>query len=188
MKRESIKARKWKGEEGGASGERETEEVKGTISGLNLNANQILVFLLKFLAVSALFLAVWYYIGELYQGVIFFFAKYILLAMGYTPVQISAVDLSGAYLGNFNLVPLVALAIATPGWGLRERGEMLVIGIPLLFLLHVLDLVAHFPMYFYGSELARLVVYSVGVGGVAMPFIIWLVLNLSLKKKALPKK
>ena len=40
---------------------------------------------------------------------------------------------------------------------------MLAIGIPLLFLLHVLDLVAQF------------VVYSIGVGGVAPPFVIWLV-------------
>ena len=128
-----------------------------------------------FLAVSALFLVVWYYLGEFYQGVIFFFAKLILITMGYTPVQISAVILSDAYLGNFNLVPLVALAIATPGWGLRDRGEMLAIGVPVLFLLHVFDLVAHFPMYFYGSEFAQFVVYSIGVGGVAMPFIIWVV-------------
>ena len=90
------------------------------------------------------------------MGAIFFFAKHILLAMDYAPAQISAVNLSGAYLGNFNLVPLVALAITTPGWGLGERGKMLVIGIPLLFLLHVLDLVAHFPMYFYDSGIAQL--------------------------------
>ena len=140
------------------------------------------------MAVSAVFLALWYYIGEFYQGAIFFFAKLILLAMGYTPVQISAVNLSGAYLVNFNLVPLVALAIATPGWGLRERGEMLVIGVPILFLLHVMDLVAHFPMYFYGSEIAQVMVYSIGVGGVATPFIIWLALNLFLRRKTLPKE
>jgi len=116
-----------------------------------------------------------YYIGEFYQGAVFFFAKHILLAVGYTLAQISAVNLSGAYLVNVNLVPLIALAIVTPGWGLRERGEMLVIGIPLLFLLHVLDLVAHFPLYFHGSGIALMVVYSIGVGGVAMPFIIWFV-------------
>ena len=146
-------------------------EVKAGI--LGLSGKQITIFLLEFLAVSALFLAIWYYIGEFYQVVVFFFAKLILLTMGYSPVQISAVNLSGAYLGNFNLVPLVALAIATPGWGLRKRGEMLAIGIPILFFLHVLDLVAHFPMYFYGSEFAQFIVYSIGVGGVAMPFIIW---------------
>jgi hypothetical protein len=85
-------------------------------------------------------------------------------------------NLSGAYRGNFNLVPLVALAIATPKLAVRLRIEMLAIGIPLLFLLHVLDLVAHFPMYFHGSGIAQLVVYSIGVAGVAMPFIIWFII------------
>jgi len=154
-------------------GKRE-KKVKGGI--LSLSDKQITIFLLEFLAVSAIFLAVWYYIGEFYQDAIFSFAKLILLSMGYTPVQISAVNLSNAYLGNFNLVPLVALAIATPKLMLKKRFEMLAIGVPLLFLLHVLDLVAHFPMYFHGSEFAQLVVYSIGVGGVAMPFIIWFAL------------
>jgi hypothetical protein len=149
----------------------EKVKVKEGISGFS--GKQIIAFLLEFMAVSALFLAVWYYIGEFYQGVIFFFAKHILLAMGYTLAQISAVNLLGAYLVNFNLVPLVALAIVTPKLGMRKRCEMLAIGIPLLFLLHVLDLVAHFPMYFYGSGIARMVVYSIGVAGVAAPFIIW---------------
>ena len=152
---------------------REMEEAKEKELIFGLSRKQIIVFLLEFMAVSAVFLAIWYYLGKFYQGTIFFFAKHILIAMGYTPLQISAVNLSGAYLVNFNLVPLVALAIVTPKLGMRKRCEMLAMGIPLLFLLHVLDLVAHFPMYFYGSGLARMVVYSIGVGGVAMPFIIW---------------
>jgi len=154
---------------------KEKEEAKevSLLQRLNLSPKQIIVFLLEFMAVSAVFLAAWYYIGVFYQCAIFFFAKHILLAMGYTLTQISAVNLSGAYLVNFNLVPLVALAIATPRLAMRRRCEMLVMGIPLLFLLHVLDLVAHFPMYFYGSGLARMVVYSIGVAGVAAPFIIW---------------
>lgn len=148
-------------------------KVKGAI--LGLSEKLILLFMLEFLAISAIFLAVWYYIGEFYQGAIFFFAKQILLVMGYTSLQISALNLSGSYLVNFNLVPLVALAIATPKLAMRKRCEMLAVGVPILFLLHVLDLVAYFPMYFYGSEIAQLVVYysSQGVGGVAMPFIIW---------------
>jgi len=171
MKGEVDKRRKAK-----AKVKKKKEEVKEKEKELilGLSGKQIIVFLLGFLAASFVFLGVWYYIGEFYQCAVFFFAEHILLLMGYTPLQISAVNLSGAYLGNFNLVPLVALAIATPGWGLRERGEMLVIGVPLLFLLHVLDLVAHFPMYFHGSGIAQLVVYSIGVGGVALPFIIWL--------------
>jgi hypothetical protein len=154
----------------------EKMEVKGVI--LGLSGKQVTIFLLEFLAVSAIFLAVWYRIGEFYQGAIFLVAKHLLLSMDYTPVQISTVNLSGAYLGNFNLVPLVALAITTPGWKLRDRGEMLVISVPILFLLHVLDLVAHFPMYFHGSGFAQFIVYSIGVGGVAMPFIIWFMVAL----------
>ncbi|MEA2075589.1 MAG: hypothetical protein U9O85_07655 [Euryarchaeota archaeon] len=151
---------------------KEEEKEKELI--LGLSGKQIIVFLLEFLVVSALFLGVWYYIGEFYQGAIFFFAEHILIVMGYTPMQISALNLSGAYLVNFNLVPLIALAIATPKLAMRKRCEMLAIGIPILFLLHVLDLVAHFPMYFHGSGIAQFVVYSIGVGGVALPFIIWL--------------
>ena len=138
-----------------------------------LNNQRILLFLLEFLIISAVFLAAWYYIGALYQGAVFFFAQLILLAMGYTPWQISAVNLAGAYLVNFNLVPLAVLAIVTPKLAMRKRCVMLTVGVPLLFSLHVLDLVAHFPMYFYGSGFARMVVYSIGVVGVALPFIIW---------------
>ena len=78
---------------------KEAKEVSW-LQGLNLSPKQIIAFLLEFMAVSAVFLAVWYYIGEFYQGVIFFFAKHILLAMGYTLVQISAVNLSGTFLVN----------------------------------------------------------------------------------------
>ena len=167
MKGEATEKRKAKAK---AKKKGEVEE-RGVV--LGLSSKHILVFLLEFLAASFVFLGVWYYIGEFYQGAIFFFAEHILLAMGYTPVQISALNLSGAYLVNFNLVPLVALAIVAPKLGMRKRCEMLVIGVLILFLLHVLDLVAHFPMYFYGSGIAQFVVYSIGVGGVAIPFVIW---------------
>ena len=152
----------------------EEERRRGELK-LNVSSRQIIIFLIEFMAVSVVFLCIWYYIGEFYQRVIFFFAKNILIAMGYTQLQISAVRLSHAYLVNFNLVPLFALAIATPKMPLKSRIEMLAVGIPLIFLLHVFDLVMHFPMYFYGSEIAKLVVYSIGVGNVAMPFVIWFV-------------
>ena len=95
-----------------------TNEEEGKINRgelkLNVSSKQIIIFLIEFMAVSAVFLCIWYYIGEFYQHIIFFFAKNILIAMGYTQLQISAVRLSHAYLVNFNLVPLFALAIATP--------------------------------------------------------------------------
>jgi hypothetical protein len=172
MAREAKEKRKMKRE--GAAAEAEAAGNKGLLFGLE--EREILLFFLAFMLVSALFLGAWYYIGPYYQITVFSFARILLLLMGYTPLQIAAVNISGAYLGNFNLVPLVALAIATPRLVLRRRLELLGLGIPLLFLLHVVDLVAHFSLYFHGSKLAQMVVYSIGVGGVALPFIIWFVL------------
>ena len=170
MKEEAIGKRK-------AKAKKKAEEVKEKELIFGLSGKQIILFMLEFLAVSAIFLAVWYYIGEFYQSAIFFAARPILIAIGCPPALITAAFLhleqTGGYLGNFNLVPLVALAIATPKLVLRRRIEMLAIGFPFLFLLHVLDLVAHYPMDVYHSEIARLIVYSMGVGGVAIPFIIW---------------
>ena len=83
-----------KGEAGEKRKAKKKEEAKEVswLQRLKLSPKQIIVFLLEFMAVSAVFLGVWYYIGEFYQGVVFFFAKHILLAMGYTPLQISAVN------------------------------------------------------------------------------------------------
>ena len=77
---------------------------------------------------------------------------------GKVKVTEEIVNLS-VYLVNFNLVPLFALAIATPKLALRRRIETLAIGIPILFLLYVAVLVAHFPLYFYGSGIALIIVY-----------------------------
>jgi hypothetical protein len=122
----------------GEESEEEGEKKKGFLFGLR--ERELLLFLLEFMLVSALVLGFWYYLGPFYQTMVFGFARVILLLMDYTPQQISAVNLSGAYLGNFNLVPLVALAIATPRLALRHRLEMLGIGFLALFLLHVIDL------------------------------------------------
>jgi len=147
-KREANRSEKGGGEEG-----------IGSRLKLNVSSRQIIIFLIEFMAVSVVFLCIWYYIGEFYQCVIFFFAKNILIAMGYTQLQISAVRLSHAYLVNFNLVPLFALAIATPKMPLKSRIEMLAVGIPLIFLLHVFDLVMHFPMYFFIARKLRNLLY-----------------------------
>ena len=40
---------------------------------LNLSRNQLLLFLIEFLVVSAIFLAGWYYIGRWYQNLVFNF-------------------------------------------------------------------------------------------------------------------
>lgn len=160
-------------------GRKSEKEDKPLLFGLT--DRQIVLFLLGFMLASALFLGVWYYIGEFYQAAVFFVARHILLLMGYTSLQISGMDFSGAYLVNFNLVPLIALAVATPKLAVKRRLEMLAIGIPILFLLHVLDIVAHLPHfielhYLHRMGFATLVVDSLGVIGLAVVFGIWFVI------------
>jgi hypothetical protein len=145
---------------------------------LGLTERQIVLFLFEFLLLSAGLLWVWYQVGAQYQAVVFFVARLILLALGYTGEQIAGLDFTGAYLVNFNLVPLLALTIATPKLSVRRRLEMLAIGVPVLFALHVLDIVVHLPHfieYYYLHRLgfATLVMDSLGVIGLAIVFVIW---------------
>ncbi|MBN1763143.1 MAG: hypothetical protein JW878_08750 [Methanomicrobia archaeon] len=184
MTRKANKKRKAKAKKKleGAEGVKEKEEEKEDKPLLfGLTDRQMVLFLLGFMLVSAVLLGVWYSIGEFYQAAVFFVARHILLLMGYPAAQISAMDFSGAYLVNFNLVPLLALAIATPKLAMRRRLEMLAIGIPILFLLHVLDIVAHLPYfielhYMHRLGFATLVVDSLGVIGLAVVFGIWFVI------------
>ena len=98
------------------------EEVKEKELIFGLSEKQILLFLLEFLAVSAVFLGVWYYIGEFYQGAVFFFAEHILLAMGYTLAQISAVNLSGAF-SKFQFGALSGVGDSDPGVEIEGKGR-----------------------------------------------------------------
>ncbi|NQE46803.1 hypothetical protein C5S31_12355 [ANME-1 cluster archaeon GoMg2] len=150
---------------------------------LNLTKNQILIFLLEFLVVAAALLIVWwkFYLGEFYQSAVFAFSKPFPLLMGYTKEQIAALNLGKAYLVNFNLVPLFALAIATPKLILKKRLEILAIGVPILFLLHVTDILVRFPMYIDHSKFAAMVYASIGIVGIAVPFIIWFVIAVSFR-------
>ncbi len=69
---------------------------------------------------------------------------------------------------NFNIVPLVALILATPRIETARRIAMLVIGVSVLFCIHVIDLVSHFTDYE--------IIVLMAVGEVAVPFVLWFVL------------
>ncbi|MCK4818524.1 hypothetical protein KA005_22330, partial [bacterium] len=65
--------------------------------------------------------------------------------------------MENAHLSNFNIIPLVALILATPRITPERSVKILAVGIFLLFCLHVTDFVSHFPMYFRDSGIAALV-------------------------------
>ena len=144
-------------------------------------------FLIKFLMLTFVFFLIWIPLGEKYLILLAWVSKYVLWVMGYhvtlvadgTPFFVYSgieIGMKGAHLSNFNIIPLVALIIATPRIEPVRRMKMLAIGIFLLFCLHVIDFVSHFPMYFHGSGIAEVVVVFMAVGEVAVPFVLWFVL------------
>jgi hypothetical protein len=144
-------------------------------------------FLVKFLILTLVLFLIWIPVGKVYLLVLAWASKAVLWVMGYqvtlitegSPVFIyhgAAVGMEDAHLANFNIIPLVALILATPRIELVRRAKMLVVGMFLLFAMHIIDFVSHFPMYFSGSGIAEIVVIFMAVGEVAVPFVVWFVL------------
>ena len=138
-------------------------------------------FLARFLTLTLVLFLIWIPLGEKYLVLLAWVSKYVLLIMGYNAGMIvdgapmlfiyygRVVTMDNAHLMNFNIVPLVALILATPRIEPARRGVMLVIGVFLLFVMHVIDLVSHFTD-------CEIIVTSMAVGGVAVPFVLWFVL------------
>jgi len=145
-------------------------------------------FLVRFLVLTIVLFIIWIPLGKIYLLLLAGVSKYVLLVMGYhatlsvdgAPAFICRGYLIGmeeyAHLVNYNSIPLVALIIATPNIELSRRIKMLLIGVSLLFCMHVIDFVAHFPMICSGSGIAETVVIFMAVGKVAVPFVLWFVL------------
>jgi len=139
-------------------------------------------FLVKFLVLTIVLFIIWIPLGKVYLLLLACVSKYVLLVMGYNaglvvengaPMlfvyygQVAVLD--NAHLMNFNIIPLVALILATPRIETTRRIAMLVIGVSVLFCIHVVDLVSHFTD-------CEIVVIFMAVGEVAVPFVLWFVL------------
>jgi len=130
------------------------------------------MFFLKFLTLSTLILVIWIYVGRFYQDLVLVFSKPILILMGYERF-IPALRLGDAYLVNFNLVPFFALILSID-LEIRKRLKLTIFGFILLFFIHCLDLIAHFPAVFNRSEFALAVVVSLPILNFGVPFLIWM--------------
>jgi hypothetical protein len=149
-----------------------------------------IMFLAKFFASALVFFLIWSIIGSWYVMVLAYLSLPILNVMGYQ-VMISSLDplvllfhggemnFGTAALTNYNLVAYLALVIATP-FTLNRLQKNLILGLPLLFISHLVDLIAHFPLYSHGNIVAYFIVSSSGLLHLVLPFIIWFSLNYEL--------
>ena len=141
-------------------------------------------FLIKFLVLTIVLFIIWIPVGKVYLLLLAGVSKYVLLIMGYNAglvvengAPIALFDYYGlgvkidnnAHLMNFNIIPLVALILATPRIEMARRIIMLAVGTSLFFWLHVIDLVSHVTGY-------EILTIFMAVGGVAGQFIMWFVL------------
>jgi hypothetical protein len=102
--------------------------------------------------------------------------------------QDTMVNLENTELINFNLASFLALILATPRISKQRILKALGWGLPILFVFHVINLVAHFP-YYDGLSWARALISFSGITNMALPFILWIALTYDFVLESfIPKK
>ena len=149
-------------------------------------------FIIKFFIFSILFFIIWTQIGRYYVVGISQVSKVILGGMGYDVTlhhngdtyfmyRNAPVWLTNTELINFNIASFLALILATPRISKQRILKSLAVGIPILFVFHVINLVYQFPyidyLYYDGPAWARVIKTFFGVANMALPFILWIALT-----------
>ncbi len=145
-----------------------------------------LIFIGKFLLFSTLLFALWIIIGRYYLLFLAHLATPFLHLMGYDVTLVvneqiiftymgAEIGLAHAELTNYNIIPFIALILATP-LTLRRMGKNLLIGLPVIVLFHLINLIAHFPFYFDQNMLAGFIMTFSGITRMLIPFLLWFAL------------
>ncbi len=145
--------------------------------------NKLLRFVARFFIVSTVLFIPWIWIGKFYVILVANISRIPLAIMDYSTTIATQGDpgficngtfigLTDAHLVNFNIIPYIALVLAS--FVSRERKVwMLIVGLSILLISHIVDLVAHFPAFLESSHPATVVVDSIGIVGASLPFLIW---------------
>ena len=84
--------------------------------------------------------------------------------------------LTHSELTNFNIIPFVALILATP-INFHKMKKALIYGLPIIILFHIINLVAHFPYYYQGNTIAGIIISFSSVTRMIIPFFLWFALT-----------
>lgn len=144
-------------------------------------------FIIKFMIFSILFFILWTQIGRYYTMGLSHVSHFVLKGMGYDVTlhhngeiyfiyRGGLINLENTELVNFNLASFLALILSTPRIHKHRILKSLVWGLPILFVFHVINLIAHFP-YYDGHSWARVIVSFSGITNMALPFILWIALT-----------
>jgi len=144
-------------------------------------------FIGKFLILSFFLFLIWIVVGRYYLILLSYISQFILSLMGYNVSIVineniifsylgSEINLTHAELTNFNIIPFIALVLASPiTWFKQQRSLM--IGIPIIFVFHLLNLIAHFPYYYEGNMIAGFIINFSSITRLIIPFLLWFALT-----------
>lgn len=142
-----------------------------------------LLFIAKFLFFSTVLFVPWMFIGRFYLIFLAQVATPILHLMGYAVELVINDQIMFTYLGaemwlthaeltNYNIIPFIALVLATP-ITFRKMINNLLIGLPIIFIFHLINLLAHFPLYYDANEFANFITSTSAVTQMLIPFMLW---------------
>ncbi|KAA0001725.1 MAG: hypothetical protein FE048_05000 [Thermoplasmata archaeon] len=114
--------------------------------------------------------------SKFFLGFMGYDAKLVFNHEIYFVCRSAQVGLTNAELVNYNLIPFLALIIATPKISKWRIGKSLLIGLPIFFVFHIVNMVAHFPYYYENSSFARGIIFSFGIINMGLPFLLWFIL------------
>jgi hypothetical protein len=144
-------------------------------------------FIGKFLIISFILFLIWIVLGRYYLIFLAFISQFFLSLMGYQTTLVVNGEIIFSYLGaelglthseltNFNIIPYIALVLASPlTW--YKQIKALLIGLPIIFLFHLINLLAHFPYYYEGNGFAGMIINFSSVTRMIIPFLIWFILT-----------
>lgn len=141
----------------------------------------------KFFLFSAILFALWVLIGRYYLIFLAQISTPLLHLLGYPVTLIineeiffsylgATMNLTESYLTNYNLVPFLALVFATP-FNKWRMGKSLLIGLPIIFIFHLIDIIAHFPLYYDANAIANFITALSAITRLFIPFLIWFALS-----------
>jgi len=146
-----------------------------------------LLFVGKFLFFSLILFSLWMFLGRFYLILLAYACTPFLHLIGYFVELLigdqivflylgSEIGITHAELTNYNIIPFIALVLATP-ISVRRMAKNILIGIPFLFFSHMLDLIAHFPLYYENSILASFLISVSAILRLLLPFALWFLLS-----------
>jgi exosortase H (IPTLxxWG-CTERM-specific) len=134
--------------------------------------NKPIAFLVRFIAFSSILFLIWLHLDTEYCWVIVQITEFLLNCMGYS-IHVGIANVT-VHSGTFNLVAFTALVLATQSIGRSKKIKAVLIGLPILMIMHVVYSVYGTLAYFQAEPALKIMLTAQFIGQYVLPFGLWL--------------